>query len=106
VLPAGRVGSVVVLTEQVVDGRELAIAVEAEALVGDRQVHDATRPEDAVELAQRPDRFLGVLDQVVGDHEVDRSVVDGGEVLGRGDDVDGGEREVTELGVVLALILH
>jgi hypothetical protein len=71
VLPPSGVSALVVLAQEVVDARELAVAVEAHALVGQGQVHNAAGFEHALEPDQGREGILQVLEQMVRDHEVD-----------------------------------
>ena len=83
-----------------VDARQLSIAVEGDPGVGQGQVENPIAPEDAVELPERADRILEMLEEVIGDHEIERSVRERGEVLGVPDHGDGRKRFGFELGVV------
>ena len=70
VAPAG-VGALLVVAQEVVDARQLAVAVEGAALIREAQVDHPAGPEDPLELQQPRDRVLQVLEQVVGDHEIE-----------------------------------
>ena len=76
------------------------VAVERLARIGVGEEQDPAGPQHAGVLRQRADRVLGVLQEVVGDDEVDRRVGDGGQPLAVVDDVDVHEVVALELGVL------
>ena len=65
--PSGPVGMIL---HHVLDGCDGAIDVEGVALVGYRQVKNATLPQHTDKVADGADRVLTVLEEVVGDDEI------------------------------------
>ena len=97
-------GPVLVVASYVRERRQCPVAVERHPGVRHGHVEDAAGPEHAQVVGKRADRVLTVLDHVIGDHEVDRSVADAGERLTVLDQVWAHEVEVLELGVVRACL--
>ena len=74
--------------------------------VGNRHVDDSPGPEHPKVVADCADRILGVLDEVVGDHEIEAGVGLAGQGLAVIDDVDLDQSITGELGVVLPHLRH
>lgn len=72
VVAARALGSVLVIIHQVPQGRPRTTRVKRVALVRDRIEQHSTRPQLPQMRSDRPDRILAVLEEVVGDDEVNR----------------------------------
>src|ERR1700682_5997115 len=99
---AVRLGPGPMLVEEMLICRQRAVLVERQPAVGQRHVQHAPGLEHPLELLESVDRVLQVLEQVVGDHEVQRLVGEGSEVFGAGDHRDRRKRVPVELWGVLA----
>lgn len=73
--------------------------------VGNGQVHDPADSKHPAEAGQRSQRVLAVLEEVIRDHEVERPVGNRLEALAVVDHLDLDERQVVQLGIVLAQLL-
>ena len=74
------------------------LRVEGEALVGKREEKDAPRAKNPVDVAQRAQGILRVLEHVVRDHEILARVAYAFKGLDPGDDPDG-EQGPGEFGI-------
>ena len=97
--------SIAVLVEDVFHRRELAVDVERHSRVGEGHVQDTAGADDPEHLAQPCDGILEMLDKMVGDHEVDRQVLERGKVLRITDDRHWDELRVGQLLVLLVQLL-
>lgn len=71
VVAAAALCSVLVVAHEVLEVRDLSVSVEGSALVRKPDVEDTTRLQDPFEFEESGDRVLEVLEQMVGDHEVE-----------------------------------
>jgi hypothetical protein len=106
VIPATRLGSLLVIAHEVPEARELAAPVEGPALIRETDVKHAARPADTLELEQPGDRVLQMLEQMVGDHEVDGRVIEGRQLVCARDHVDRSKVSVSKLGVLPPLLVN
>src|ERR1700754_2681667 len=96
VLGAGALTTLLVVGDHVLDRRQRPPVVEGEALVGDGVEEDAAGTEFPQVGLDRPDRVLGVLEEVVGDDEVLALGGDRGQRLAVVDHVDVGQVPIDE----------
>ena len=76
VLGPRALGTLLVVGDKMLQLGAGALPVEGEALVGDRVEEDAAGPQLGEVGLERADRILAVLEEVVGDDEVDRALAD------------------------------